>query len=265
MARQGISGVLAGIAVALVLVSVGTWWASLLTVRVAGTLSAQAKTSAASQIIGQLTHSLDTGAAGTAAGTAAGLGGGQVSQWESEINQVLSDPRVSQGLATSPVSGSKELSRQLTKLDQPLGTLLNTQGVLVNAGEHSLAQTSKILKKWSGQALWAAIALGIAALILSPFRLRTIRKVTVSLVLIGLIILGFNWALPKILKSFLHGSVLQNLSYIVAGGHPVVRVGEEMFVGAILVGMGSLVFELVGGHKVSTSPENSQVPRSWTA
>src|SRR5579885_3445594 len=135
--------------------ALGAWWSSMLLVRSAGSLSADLRNAAVSQVEGELQRMAPQVA-----------GSPQVS---SAVQQALRDPAVTQALAGSPAQGSAALRRDLAQLDPALSSLVGGN-LSLDVGSHGLASLARRLRSAAGAALAASLALAAAALAVSPRR-----------------------------------------------------------------------------------------------
>jgi hypothetical protein len=224
---------LVAMAVSLGAVALGTWWSSLVLAKSVAQLSANETKSANSQIATQL----DKLAPGTS----------KQANVQAAISQALKDPKITLGLANSIQQGSADLTKELSRLDSGLATLLNGNQLLLNVGEHSLASLARHLRQIAHYAFIASLALAGAALVISPLRYLVLRHLGFSLGVIGGASLLASWVLPSLVGHFAHGGVRSFSESVLSGGNPARTVVIECFAIGVGAYLATHLFELVGG------------------
>jgi hypothetical protein len=243
--------VLVVLAILAATIALGTWWASLLVIRAAGSFTPLGKSDLAQQIGTQLDH-LAPGA------TYAGI-------VQADIHKALDDPKVTQALATSAPKGSLALSQELTHLDGRLGPILSrgnllSESNLVSVGQRDLAELAVRLRQIAEIAALAAAAGAAGALLISPLRSRIVRHLAFSASLVGGLALLVSWALPALLAHATKGSAHSVATAILSGGAPVRSVVLVSLIAGGAVYLATHLFGLVPGRGVAYDPR-APVPR----
>lgn len=211
--------------------ALGLWWASLLTIRTAGTLDSINLSATAHQIAAQL----DNIAPGTSA----------LPGVESDIESALRNPAITQALATSTSKGSSALTSQLSRVDSTLASVLSGQHLFVNAGRHDLASLASRLKEGAALAGILAATAAAVALVLAPMRHLVLRHLAVGASLVGGIAALVAWALPDLVGHVTHGGVNHVATNVLRGGEPVRAVLLECLIGGAVVFAASHLFEIL--------------------
>lgn len=214
--------------------ALGAWWSSMLLARSAGSLSAEVRNAAVSEVEHELQQ-----AAPQVAGSP---------QASSAVQQALRDPAVTQALAGSPSQGSAALRRDLAQLDPALSSLVGGN-LSLDVGSHGLASLAHRLRGAAGAALAASLALAAAALAVSPTRARTLRRLGVSVAAVSAAAVLFSWLAPVVVGHVVHGTARTIVTTVLHGGDPVRGTLVALLaVGTALVGAG-LAVEVLGGRR----------------
>jgi hypothetical protein len=244
--REAIARALVVLALVVLALALGTWWASLLSIRTAGTLNGLARVNLVSEVSGQL-DKLSPGAS-------------RLPGVQADIEQVLKSPEVTQALARSVPEGSHLLVADLSRSDPALASLLSGKFLSVSAGQHALARTADRLRSIARLALIVALGAATAALALSPLRHLVLRHLAYGVVVIGGLVLLGSAALPALVGRLTHGGVHHWAESVLSGGDLVRTVVLECFIaGAVLAAL-TFVFELRPAKAVRYDAAAGPVP-----
>ena len=247
LAREFLARILVVFALALGAVALGSWWASLLVARTAGTLSSINAAKVSREIASQLDQLAP--------------GAGSLPQAEQAITSALRDPAVTQALASSVPGGSKALSAQLAQRDRVLAPILEKSPLNIDAGEHVLATLARRLRGIAKAAEIAAAGLGLAAIVISPLRHLILRHLGLGAGLVGGLGLLATWGLPALVGHLTHGGANHFASNVLSGGDPVRTALLESFLIGTAVFVATHLFELLGGRKFTGGGSSAPLPQ----